>query len=114
TAGPPPRYGTCTMSTPVTLLNSSQYMWGALPIPAEATVSLPGLLLAKAISSGTLFTASDGIKRRVPSIGRCCEVKHVTVGRRFGDRLGRESASGAGAIFDEELLTEMLRQPLSD
>ena len=59
-AGPPPRYGTCSMLTPVTLLNSSQYIWDALPMPADATLTLPGLLLAKAISSGTDLDGTDG------------------------------------------------------
>ena len=65
-AGPPPRYGTCSMLTPVTLLNSSQYIWDALPMPADATLTLPGLLLAKAISSGTDFGGSDGCKTSTP------------------------------------------------
>ena len=54
------------------------------------------------------------IKRRVPSVSRRGEMQHVAVGRRFGDSFRGESASGAGAIFDEELLAEMLRQPLAD
>src|SRR5262249_2772507 len=69
TAGPPPRWGTCTMSTPVTLLNSSQYICGALPIPAEATVTLPGLLLAFIVENrsgagGTL--AAEAVAKSPP------------------------------------------------
>jgi hypothetical protein len=48
------------------------------------------------------------VERRVPSVSRRCEVKRVTVRRRFGDRFRGESASGAGAIFDDELLPEVL------
>ena len=45
-AGAAPRYGTCTMSTPAIILNSSPATWGAVPLPAEAMLSLPGLALA--------------------------------------------------------------------
>ena len=34
------------MSTPVIILNSSPAMCGALPLPAEAMLTLPGLALA--------------------------------------------------------------------
>jgi len=54
------------MSTPVMLLNSSQYMCGALPTPADATVILPGLRLASAISSGTDLAGSDGLTTSTP------------------------------------------------
>ena len=45
-AGPLPRNGTCTMSTPVIILNNSPAMWEVVPIPAEPKLSLPGLALA--------------------------------------------------------------------
>ena len=43
---PAPRYGTCTMFTPVIILNNSPAMWMPVPMPAEAKLSLPGLALA--------------------------------------------------------------------
>src|SRR5690349_12853645 len=54
------------------------------------------------------------IERRVPCVGRGGEVKHVAVRGSFGDRLGRKSSAGSSAVLDEELLAEMLRQPLGD
>jgi len=44
--GPAPRYGTCTMSTPAIILNSSPAMWGPVPVPGDAMLSLRGLALA--------------------------------------------------------------------
>ena len=46
TAGAPPLIGTCTMSTPVIILNISAEMSFALPAPAEAKFTLPGFALA--------------------------------------------------------------------
>ena len=34
------------MSTPVIILNSSPATWGAVPMPADAMLILPGLALA--------------------------------------------------------------------
>ena len=45
-AGAPPRYGTCSMSMPVIILNSSPPTWDALPVPPDAMLTLPGLALA--------------------------------------------------------------------
>src|SRR6266511_398703 len=45
-ASAPPRYGTCTMSTPVIILNSSPDIWIVDPLPEDAMLSLPGLALA--------------------------------------------------------------------
>ena len=45
-AGPAPRYGMCTMSTPAIILNSSPAMWLPAPVPADAMLTLPGLALA--------------------------------------------------------------------
>ena len=44
-AGPPPRYGTCTMSAPAIILNSSPATCGVLPLPADAMLILSGLAL---------------------------------------------------------------------
>src|SRR6516165_12446915 len=107
------------MSTPVTLLNSSQYICGALPIPAEATHRhLAGIALGvsdqfrntlhrkgwvyhqhagAARNRGDRSEVADNveiqfvIERRVPSVSRRREVKRVTVRRRFGDRFRGES-----------------------
>src|SRR5690606_38091081 len=46
TAGPLPRYGTCRISVPVSILNISQDKWMEDPLPDEAHVSLPGLAWA--------------------------------------------------------------------
>ena len=48
------------MSVPVCALNSSVPRCGRLPLPAEPYESLPGFAFAYAMSSGTLFTGSDG------------------------------------------------------
>src|SRR5262249_11339080 len=45
-AGAPPRYGTCTMSMPVIILNSSPDTWMVEPAPEDAMLSLPGLAFA--------------------------------------------------------------------
>ena len=45
-AGAPPRYGTCTMLIPVSILNSSPDMWMVEPLPDDAMLSLPGLAFA--------------------------------------------------------------------
>src|SRR5262245_42361636 len=58
--GPAPRYGTCTMSTPASILNSSPAMWGPVPVPGDAMLSLRGLSLAYAINSGTDLARTDG------------------------------------------------------
>ena len=45
-AGTEPRYGTCTMSTPAIILNSSPATWRRFRLPADAMLILPGLALA--------------------------------------------------------------------
>src|SRR5262249_51944135 len=54
------------------------------------------------------------VERRIPGICRGGEQKRVAVRRRFCDHFCRERAAGAGSIFDDELLAEVLRQPLTD
>ena len=46
TAGPVPRYGTCSSSTPAIWPNSAPERCDAEPAPDEPNVSLPGLALA--------------------------------------------------------------------
>src|SRR5262249_11114930 len=48
------------MLTPVIILNSSPATCGAVPMPADATVILPGLALARAINSATVVAGTDG------------------------------------------------------
>ena len=60
-AGPAPRYGTCTMSTPVIILNSSPPTWIEVPLPADAMLTLPGLCLG----IGDEFGNGLGRNRRI-------------------------------------------------
>ncbi len=53
-AGAAPRNGMLAMSTPAMALNSSSA--SKVAVPPEAWLSLPGLALAWAISSPTVFT----------------------------------------------------------
>ena len=45
---------------PVRLMNISIVRWAAAPMPLDAKLSVPGLALASAISSCTLFAGTDG------------------------------------------------------
>src|SRR5262249_38828039 len=60
-AGVEPRYGTCTRLTPAMNLNSSPATCCGPPMPAEAMLILPGLALAYAMNSGTVFAGNDGL-----------------------------------------------------
>ena len=55
-----------------------------------------------------------GIERRVDSVRRRDEKECVAVGGRPHDRLRGDIAAGARPVLDNELLTERLRQPLTD
>src|SRR5688572_25156090 len=59
-AGADPLYGTCDICTPVSTLNSSPDRWIEVPLPLEAKLMVPGLDLATATSSGTVFAGTDG------------------------------------------------------
>jgi len=48
------------MSTPAAALNISPEMCDWMPLPPEPKLSLPGCAFASAISSPTLFAATDG------------------------------------------------------
>ena len=39
--------------------------------------------------------------------------QRVAIRRCLGDRLGPDIAAGAGAVLDDELLAEAIRQPLT-
>ena len=81
-AGPPPLYGMWMPVVPVCCQNSSAVRWSLVPLPAEAKVILPGLVLRLAITS-----ASD----------LCGEAVGTT--RTFGERtatvIGSKSFSGS-------------------
>ena len=47
------------MSMPVIILKSSPPIWDALPVPPDAMLILPGLALAQAMNSGTVFAGFD-------------------------------------------------------
>ena len=47
------------MSMPAIVLNSSMARCGALPVPGDAIVSLPGLALACAMNSFTVFAGEE-------------------------------------------------------
>ena len=65
TAGPVPRYGTCSISMPAICMNSAPERCDAEPTPDEPKLSLPGLALAWAISSAVLRTGSAGLTTRM-------------------------------------------------
>jgi hypothetical protein len=56
-------------------LNNSPATSGTLPEPLVAMLILPGLALAKAMNSATVFAGTDGLTtmtsgtRRIPAIG---------------------------------------------
>src|SRR5687767_5829406 len=60
-AAPEPLNSTCCMSTPAVCLNSSAVMCGLVPTPGEPNVSCPGLALASAMSSFTLFAGTAAL-----------------------------------------------------
>src|SRR5262249_59936864 len=124
------------MFTPVITLNSSPAIWLAVPMPAEAKLSAPGLRLAWSTKLGNglhrnrwidfhdvghAHHASDGshiaeeieaelvIERGVDrGRGRDHE-QRVAVGGRLHDRLGGDVAGGARPGLDDELLAQPLR-----
>jgi hypothetical protein len=69
------------MLTPAIMLNSSPEMWPAVPLPAEAKRTLPGLALAKAMNSGTVLAGNDGFtsmtlaRRPMNAIGAMSRMK---------------------------------------
>src|SRR5439155_25857751 len=53
------------------------------------------------------------VERRVDRVRRSDEKKRVAVGRRAHDRLGGNVGASPRSTFDDEWLTELLRQPLT-
>jgi len=51
------------MVMPAIIANSSPATWGMEPLPALDMLSRPGLALAYAIRSGTVFAGNDAIPR---------------------------------------------------
>ena len=41
-------------------------------------------------------------------------IERVAVGRGLGDQFGADIVAGAGLVLDDELLAELLAQPISD
>ena len=60
-AGAPPLYGMCTMSTRASVLNNSPARCPALPLLPDPNDNVPGCAFAYATSSGTELTGSVGL-----------------------------------------------------
>ena len=140
-AGAPPLNGTCTISTPVIILN----------ISAESVVRVAGAGRSEIHFARICFGVGDElghgmsrkrgrdehdmrrlhdaadrldvadeieaqmlVKRGVDRITGVDEEQRVAVRRRGDDGLGPKIAAGAGLVFDDEGLAEMVRQPLRD
>src|SRR5262249_725378 len=128
------------MLTPVIILNSSPESWTVPPFAAPK-FNFPGLALAWAMSSEIVITESDGLiatrfgtpddagnrrnvaaeieiefrKDRRGDGVRCRDIEQrIAVGSRPHGRLGADVGTRAGPVFDDELLTEALGEPLSD
>src|SRR5262249_29225021 len=140
-AGRWPRYGTCSVVTPVIILNNSPSIWVVLPMPPDAILTLPGFALAIGDKLGNRLgrnrwmrhhdegVAADScdrrdvaneieielvVERRVDRVRRACHEQRVAARRRPHARLRADIAAGARPVLDNELLTEPLRQPLTD
>ncbi len=49
------------MSMPAIIFNCTADMWRPVPLPAEATLILPGLALAWAMNSGMVLAGTAGL-----------------------------------------------------
>src|SRR3979490_2624717 len=99
----PPRYGTCVASTPAASRNFSAEICTALPMPAEPNEIDPGLALASAIKSCTVFQG----RALGATITLALEPIINTAARSFvvsNDKLG----NSAGAIVNAEEWAKML------
>ena len=132
-AGPVPLYGTCVAFTPAAALKSSHERWREVPLPAEPQLSLPGLALAQAMSSGKVLAgtrfAATSTSGKIAAVVDRNEVLLQVVGQRLvrggGDgavhrvqqhrvavrrrlrcRGGADRAAGAAAVVDDDLLAE--------
>src|SRR5215510_1668437 len=63
--GPPPLYGTWVILMPAMFIISSVAMWLVAPTPAVEKEIALGRALARAVSSLTVFTGSDGCTERI-------------------------------------------------
>ncbi len=127
------------MLTPAIILNSSPATCCDVPLPADPILSLPGLASGIGDELGNRFRgkrrihhhhvgrahdagdrrdvaeeieAEPIVERRVDGVRRADHQQRVAVGRRVHDRFGGDVAAGAGAVLDDELLAEPVRQPL--
>ena len=91
-----------------------------VPAPAEAYVSAPGFLRAKAISSLVVLTGSDGRhSRKIPNrvVRQLAEKRgidgmgadgahdeRVAVRRALGDDVRTDVAAGSRTVVDDDLL----------
>ncbi|MNT05845.1 hypothetical protein D3C72_1404840 [compost metagenome] len=57
---PPPRYGTCSTSTPACWRSCSPARCGPLPTPADPNDNVPGCALASATKAATSVALTDG------------------------------------------------------
>ncbi|MNX86440.1 hypothetical protein D3C86_1183240 [compost metagenome] len=58
-AGPEPRYGTCTIDTPAVVLKSSAARWLDVPWPLEANEYFSGSFFSRATNSCRLAAGTD-------------------------------------------------------
>src|SRR5262249_34006507 len=127
-AGPPLRWGTCTMSTPAITLNSSPVRCVPVPMPADTILSFPGLLLALGDELGSRLgrnrrvhhhgvrTSEDARDRRDVAdeivvepvidrrVGSTAQEERVSVGRRTYDHLCTNTGAGTRTVIDDEWL----------
>ena len=110
-AGGLPLYGTCTISTPAMILNSSPERWEPVPLPAVAKLSVPGRALASAINSLTdryffgrrrrsvSMIASTSISSSISGIARHATPIRVLVGSGALKYLNRSSMTAKYAFM---------------
>src|SRR5262252_11074004 len=128
------------MLTPAIILNSSPATWGPEPMPADAMLILPGLALAYAMNSGTVFGRNRwidlqdewsadhprdrrdvaeknkiqlGIERRVDRAGWRGQQERIAICGRTHDRFGTNIGARARPVLDNEWLAQPLGQPLT-
>ena len=135
-AGPAPRNGTCSISSPACIRNSSMPRCSEPPTPADAYWMSPGFDLASAMNSLSVLAGSDGmhrervrarqqhrdrlerlaqivgqiVERGMHGVGDRDHRDGVAVGRRARRVFGADHAAGAGLEFHQELLAQPLAQ----
>src|SRR5215468_430069 len=135
-AGPAPRYGTCTRVTPVIILNSSPAIWVSGTNATRRHVDLPGIGLGIGDELGNRLDRHRGmhlhekrlamnacdrsdvadqietelvVERGVDRVHHSGHKQRISVRGRVHDRLGTDIAGRARPILDDKLLTETLR-----